>query len=228
MEPPRPLKELLYLAVVLAVYLAGLGGLPFLEGEWARWARLVLPSAWLLLGSARPLARQRDLLRGGRHSRWMALGCGGATLMLVWLALLLRGEGEGPEAAVLLRGVLLALLVPLAEEAYFRGILLEHLWRNLGPLPALALVSGLFGVLHQPQGLALPMALLSAMLCLSVLLSRSILWATALHMGWNTAAVIYQQRSGGVALPALALAALTALVLRGVMTPIPSPPPERR
>lgn len=83
-------------------------------------------------------------------------------------------------------------LIPLAEEAFFRGALLGLLRQRLGAPAALALVSLMFGLLHMPQGwpVALAMTVLSVMLCLVVLSSGSVLWAVALHLGWNALAII--------------------------------------
>ncbi len=75
-------------------------------------------------------------------------------------------------------------LVPVAEELYFRGLLLDHLRRGLGPVCALVGVTALFALLHVSSAF-LAAALLSLAACLLVLCGRSLLMAVQLHVAWN-------------------------------------------
>jgi membrane protease YdiL (CAAX protease family) len=86
-------------------------------------------------------------------------------------------------------------LAPLAEELFFRGLLLDHLRRQLGRVAAVVLVSALFGFLHYPQGTAVLMAFGSVGLCLVVLWLRQVVWAMVLHVAWNLLVVACRERS---------------------------------
>lgn len=98
----------------------------------------------------------------------------------------LRAEtGIGlPQALVLI------LLVPLAEELYFRGVLLFHLRQWFGPVAAVAGSSLLFGVLHCSSGGALQLCLLGLAASLAALRFRSVAPAVQLHATWNACVVL--------------------------------------
>ena len=79
------------------------------------------------------------------------------------------------------------------------------------------LVSGLFGFLHFPQGTAVPMIVLSVVACLLVLASGSMLWAVALHVGWNALAVVHAAPSNvdRWIVAGIGVALLIGLLVRG-------------
>jgi len=136
-----------------------------------------------------------------------------AILALLFLLVVLMGAtlgGSGAEAARrnLWSVVPLLLLAPAAEELYFRGLLLDHLTRRFGPGAAICFVSGLFGLVHWPQGHALPMMVLSLALCAATLYSGSVIWAIVLHAAWNGLALYHN--GGG---PAGAVAAAGSLLV---------------
>ncbi len=63
----------------------------------------------------------------------------------------------------------MAVVVPLAEELYFRGLLLEHLRRGFGPIAAVVLCSLLLALLHMPAGTMFGAAVLSLLACVVTL-----------------------------------------------------------
>ncbi len=79
----------------------------------------------------------------------------------------------------------LVILVPLAEELYFRGLLLDHMRRGLGAVPAVILSSLLFALMHVPAGTGLPAVILSLIACLLVLKGGSMVYAVQLHVTGN-------------------------------------------
>lgn len=79
----------------------------------------------------------------------------------------------------------LLLLVPLAEELYFRGILLEHLKRVFGPVHAVILCSVFFGILHLPFNAAFETLALSILACALTIQSGALVYALQLHVAWN-------------------------------------------
>ena len=178
---------------MLVGYLLGLALLARLQGPVVHWLRLTLPSLWLLGASVvllRVNATRLLFLSGGRRRPPLVAFTALAAALLAAAAALwpqVVGPVGAGEAA---RWLLLVLLVPVAEELYFRGLLLEHLTRNAGRIWAVLLVSVLFGMLHWFQGLALPMFVLSLVLCAVTLVSGSVLWAVALHAGWNALAIV--------------------------------------
>jgi membrane protease YdiL (CAAX protease family) len=189
----RPTQELAFAGLVLVGYLLGLALLARLEGPVAHWLRLTLPSLWLL-GASVVLLRMsstRLLFLGGGDRRLPLVAFTALAAALLLAATSLWPQVVGPVGAQeTVRWLLLVLLVPVAEEVYFRGLLLEHLTRNTGRIWAVLLVSLLFGMLHWFQGLALPMFVLSLVLCAVTLVSGSVLWAVALHAGWNALSIV--------------------------------------
>jgi len=88
-------------------------------------------------------------------------------------------------APSLLQLLHLIAIVPLTEELYFRGLLLEHLRRGFSAVHAVVLCTLLFGLLHLPVGAGLVAGALSLVACLLVLTSGSLVYAVQLHVAWN-------------------------------------------
>ena len=186
---------LIRLALALVLYHVLLLVLPNVPTRLGHWLWLTLPSLVLigaLLSPGKGAYAWRPLLKGGKRPGPAAM----CTLCVA--ALVLAFAGLWPASGLplgipgLLQALLLLTIIPLAEEAFFRGALLDLLRQRLGAPAALAIVSLMFGLLHMPQGwpVALAMTVLSVMLCLVVFSSGSVLWAVALHLGWNALAII--------------------------------------
>ena len=123
-----------------------------------------------------------------------------ATLLVVILIVLLTLRWSGPVAPLsedtFIVSLLLISWVPIAEELYFRKLLLEHLRKTTGVFTAILLVGVLFGLLHSTQGLFEVMFIFSGVLCAATLLTNNVIWAIILHIGWNTAATVITLPSG--------------------------------
>lgn len=109
--------------------------------------------------------------------------------------------------------VVLIALVPFAEEMFFRGILLDHLRRNIGPLGATVAVSLLFGILHAGQGSIVSMILLSLVACAAVLATGNVIWAVCIHITWNACAIMHLQTPPTRILPAFVAVGTLAMIL---------------
>lgn len=163
---------------------------------WRAWTVMLVPNLWIGATSilwARHGQTKLVRLTGGRRV-WPAL-----IVAVIAVALVVMMATMGPPAGTasgqttveaLIRQMLLVSLVPLVEELYFRGILLEYMKQKLGSVIAVIFVSALFGFLHFPQGTAIPMVVLSLIACLLALSAESMLWAVVVHVGWNAAAVV--------------------------------------
>jgi len=218
---PHALCELLYLGAVVVVYVVAMGLTLPIEGTLGLWLRLVVLNSWLLAAAVLWLRTHRLRfvgVRGGRYARGMAAlaACVGALVLLFGIFGPVAPAPAGPASVA--PQLLVVALVPIAEEIFFRGLLLDHLARNLGQTAAILLVSGLFGFLHAPQGLLTPMVMISLVLCLTALGSGSVVWAMALHVGWNACSVLYKTPYGAWrgAATAVAVLALVALILWGL------------
>ena len=155
-------------------------------------------------------------LGGGLRARVMAVLCGVLVVVVVVFAL---AWPPRPVHSPLAPALTLVLLVPLAEELYFRGLLLDVLVRLVGKAAALVASSLLFGLLHLPQGLLLPMTVLAVLLGLTALWTRSVVWAAALHVAWNALAVIrVAPADQRWALMLAGCVAIAALTLWGLVT----------
>jgi len=190
-------KAILLLGLMVAVAIAAPPLIDRARGEPSPWARLLVPSLWLLGTGAlwlrwRPIAV--ELVRGGRRTGGPALLCGVLALGLL-AASAWWPVRSGHSVAPLLQSLCLVLLVPTAEELFFRGLLLDQLRRGFGLPVAVVGVSALFGLLHAPQGAFWPMAVLSMVLCAVTGLTASVLWAAVLHVAWNAASVLVREPS---------------------------------
>ncbi len=207
----------LWACAALALYLPSL---PWLA-RWGDWPRLLLPNLWLLAVALllwrRGAPWPSQLLRGLAATRTMLVLCAGAGALLLAFALAWPRGALSCDPACLAQNALLVTLVPLAEELFFRGLLLAWARQRWGPWPAALAVSLLFGLLHLPQGLLIPMTLLSLALCSLTLRARSAIWAVALHACWNGLAALRQLAPGPDRWPlcALTLLFVGALALAG-------------
>jgi uncharacterized protein len=159
---------------------------------------LIAAALWVA-GATDPAVRLREALArlGARRFQrsawgWTALAMVSyITLTAIYSALVTPPEQDVPEdVGFLLLGVLVA---PVAEEAFFRGMLFGGLRRQLSMIPA-ALISGVvFGVVHFASGAAAipPLAILGVVLCLLYERTGSILPGLAAHTLNNTLATVY-------------------------------------
>lgn len=87
------------------------------------------------------------------------------------------------------RALLMATVVvagPIAEERFFRGVLLTSLSRTLRPEWALIIMTVTFGVMHAGKGIwALPVVVMGLVLGWLAQSTRGLLAPIALHMGHN-------------------------------------------
>lgn len=189
------------MGAVLASAAAAVGGriaqwstFPVLLGAatLAGWGMLLLvdrrsPEA---LGFAFEPAAVRDSAVG--------LGVGGAMLagavallavasMARWVA----DEGTVPEyVAALATSFLFFAVAAAAEEAMFRGYAFQALVQGIGVWPAVLGSSALFAFAHAGNNHVTPVALANiflagVMLAVAYLRTRSLWFATAVHLGWN-------------------------------------------
>lgn len=113
---------------------------------------------------------------------------------------------------LLLEATAVILLVPLAEELYFRGAWLAILRAKLGAIASTLVVSIVFGLLHRGQGQLLFMLLASCALCALTLWTRTILWAVAVHAVWNALTLVVRLPPGTGRLGVAAAVTVVALV----------------
>ncbi len=183
---------LLALSSTLVVYFVILWVLRHAPAPIGGWLVLFVPNMVLIGASLLWVGRSTapaPSLSGGRRV------VGGLVITMVFAALVVAAAWFWPErptahggAIAFIEGLVLITLVPLAEEVFFRGVLLDELKRWLGPHWGAGMVSIVFGVLHLPQGTAFPMFLLSLAACVLALRAKSLLWSIALHVGWNALA----------------------------------------
>lgn len=126
------------------------------------------------------------------------LGIGGAMLaaavVLLAVARMARwvaDEGTMPEyVAALATSFAFLAVAAAAEEAVFRGYAFQALVQGVGVWPAVVGSSALFALLHANNPNVTPVALANiflagVMLAVAYLRTRSLWFATAVHLGWN-------------------------------------------
>lgn len=196
------MPELAVLAGGLALALA----LTRWSGQLGSWARWVLPSLALIAAVSGWFRLRDDPSTHGGPRWWGSFssaadgpprgrGAGVVLTGLLTASLVAAGSwwpaartlGVVPSAAEL--GALI-LLVPVAEEVFFRGGLLQSLRGLFGATGATLLVSLSFGLLHHDQGQLWTMLVASLVLCALTLHTRTLLWAILLHGTWNALTMV--------------------------------------
>ncbi len=180
-------------------------------------------SAWWIAASGIGF----QIRRGARRS---GLGLGSVLFcaVLMFAMTLFWPDRRGPGVTPYTLGLLL--LVPVAEELFFRGVLLDFFRRKLsnGVLAAMA-VSAIFGLAHLPQGLtvAVTLGVLGLVLALVTLATGSLIWPAALHLAWNGLAVLRELPQGEARwiVTGIAVAVMTMLSVLGMLKARPGPVP---
>lgn len=94
------------------------------------------------------------------------------------------------QAEQLLTALFIVILVPIAEELFFRGYLLQLFSVYFNKVYSVILVSILFSFLHIRAGLSFEMFCLSSLLCLLVLYFNNLVPALITHISWNAVSQI--------------------------------------
>ncbi len=187
--------------VVLASTAAAIGGriaqiaaFPVLLGSslLAGWGMLALvdrrrPGA---LGFALEPAAVKDSAAGLGIGGAM-LGAAVALLAVASMARWVADEGTVPEyVAALATSFAFFAVAAAAEEVMFRGYAFQALVQGVGVWPAVLASSALFAYMHGGNPNVTPVALANiflagVMLAVAYLRTRSLWFATAVHLGWN-------------------------------------------
>ena len=187
--------------IVLSALFAAVGGriaqlatFPVLLGSalLAGWGMLALvdrrrPGA---LGFALEPAAVRDSAVGLGIGGAM-LGAAVALLAVASMARWVADEGTVPEyVAALATSFVFFAVAAAAEEAVFRGYAFQALVQGVGVWPAVVGSSALFALLHANNPNVTPVALANiflagVMLAVAYLRTRSLWFATGVHLGWN-------------------------------------------
>jgi membrane protease YdiL (CAAX protease family) len=223
---PSRSRLIAHKALLLFAIFGGYGGLVALSDRLADdLYRYLLPNLWLMGASIlwiRKIGIAASLIRGGRRT---GMGLAFAVVMAA-LALVMTLFWPNRHATPLNHAAFwMVLLVPVAEELFFRGVLLDTLRQRLKSGRAAALlVSALFGLAHLPQGgtVAVVMFVLSLLLSALVLGTCTLTWPIVMHLGWNALAVIRELPVGrtrwivcGTAITAMTLLSIAGMVTSG-------------
>ena len=166
--------------------------------------------------------RWEDIGVGGITRRWLliaVLAAVGLRIAVIPLALLLQALGlpmDKPQLALFLPEnlswpVMLALLalgglvIPFAEELFFRGVLHTWLRERWGVWVAVAVGSTVFGIVHGHLTIGIMAAFLGVVLALLYERSRSLTVCFVVHAVYNTLAIglLYLLTAFGVQIPGL-------------------------
>jgi membrane protease YdiL (CAAX protease family) len=142
------------------------------------------------LGFAAEPAAVRDSVAGLGVGAAM-LGATVAVLAVASMARWVADEGTVPEyVAALGSSFAFFAIAAAAEEAMFRGYAFQALVQGIGVWPATIASSALFAYAHGGNTNVTPLALANiflagVMLAVAYLRTRSLWFATAVHLGWN-------------------------------------------
>lgn len=182
------------IAAAIGGRVADLATFPVLLGSalLAGWGMLALvdrrrPGA---LGFALEPAAAKDSVTGLGIGGAM-LGAAVALLAVASMARWVADDGTMPEyVAALATSFLFFAVAAAAEEVMFRGYAFQALVQGIGVWPAVLVSSALFAALHgnNPNVTWVALAnifLAGVMLAVAYLRTRSLWFATAVHLGWN-------------------------------------------
>jgi membrane protease YdiL (CAAX protease family) len=160
-----------------------------------------LVAGWVMLAAVDrrpPGALGFALDRAAGRDSAVGFAAGGAMLGLAVLLLVVASmarwvadTGSGGEyVAALTRSLAFFAVAAAAEEAAFRGYAFQALVQGIGAWPAMLATSALFAWGHADNPEVTPVALANiflagVMLALAYLKTRSLWFATAVHLGWN-------------------------------------------
>jgi membrane protease YdiL (CAAX protease family) len=214
-------KGLLFAAVTLVIYLLILATAEKLPGFASMTATSILPSLWLL-GTTLILKRGyvSELLpaEGQHYSINFFCRFTSIVIFVIFLASFLFRPVDFQlqlQPAVSLASLSIVLLVPVAEELFFRGYLLSLLTVNFNRFYAAGLVSLLFCFLHLRSDASLAVFLFSLLLCHMVLVTNRIAPAIIAHICWNAVSEIWATHS--IALRAL----IVVVAIIGIFAAVP-------
>jgi uncharacterized protein len=182
------------LALAVGVRMAGGAG-------FAIMLAAVLLASWILIGGVdrRPMGAvgfplDREAVRDsvtGTAVGGVLLASAAVVLAVAGMARWVADEGSVPEYVGVLASTLVFFAVAAAwEEALFRGYAFQALVQGIGVWPAVLASSVLFAVAHgnnpnvAPLGIA-NIFLAGVMLAVAYLRTRSLWFATGVHLGWN-------------------------------------------
>jgi membrane protease YdiL (CAAX protease family) len=146
------------------------------------------PAGALGFGLDRAMARESAVgFAAGGGMLLLAAGLLAMAGMARWVA----DTGSGWEYVASLAGALAFFTVAAAaEEAAFRGYAFQALVQGMGAWPTALVTSALFALAHAANPDVTPLALANiflagVMLAVAYLRTRSLWFATAVHVGWN-------------------------------------------
>ncbi len=108
---------------------------------------------------------------------------------------------ETPDSVVALQIAISAVIVaPIVEEVLFRGLLYGFIRRWIKPWLAMALIGLLFGVLHPPLAIFLPISIFGVFLCLVYEKTGNLLIPIGIHALFNLGSTLlmFSDRLAGV------------------------------
>ncbi len=193
---------LVFVLLPLVGLLVGLSGWDGIAARSVPLLGAAVGAGWILLRldgrGPGALGFYLDREAGGELLRGLLLGGGVALGAVAVIALAggVRWVGEPGTPGRLLSGALSSLWLfgppAAAEEALFRGYLLQALAEGWGPGRAVVVTSAAFGALHLGNPSVTPLAVVNvaaAGLFLGVVYLRtaSLWWASGAHLGWNWA-----------------------------------------
>lgn len=187
--------------IILSTLAAAMGGRIAQQAGFPIMLASALVAGWgmlVLVDRRRPGALGFALEPAAVKDSAVGLGVGGAMLagavallavasMARWVA----DEGTMPEyVAALATSFVFFAVAAAAEEAVFRGYAFQALVQGVGVWPAAVGSSALFALLHANNPNVTPVALANIflagiMLAVAYLRTRSLWFATGVHLGWN-------------------------------------------
>jgi membrane protease YdiL (CAAX protease family) len=183
-SPRQLMSEALWLGLILGMVLT----VSLLERDGFLPGQGLLSSLLLFALALWHAWHFRRRLRWVRSPQAAALGWWAFSVVLCFLLLGAAWApwvGSAERGPSLVQSAHLLLFVPLSEEFYFRGLLLEHLRRGFGAVRAVVLCTFLFALLHLPVGAAIVAGTLSVVACLLTLQTGVLGYAVQLHLAWN-------------------------------------------
>lgn len=185
----KDISEIIYLGFVLISYLTIIFLLRNSSGSMLNFSIYLLPNIWLLFTSYFWIRKHYE----GKMEMKRVIILTVLLISILAISLICRRQDIG--SAVFFKYFAFIVLIPVAEEVYFRGLLFHNLIRSIKLLSLSSfLVVILFTFLHFPVNISdlLVFMIFSLILCILTILFKNIIGAIIFHSLWNAFPFIYE------------------------------------
>ncbi len=186
-------------------------------------AGFILPNIWLLFASWQYYKKSQLnflVLRGNQSNMVGVLSILATAGSIICVTVIWP---KGWSRPAIINCAALLLVIPFAEELFFRGVLLSW-FHKLFKRSSIAVISLslLFGALHLLNGIRASIAAFVLSLALGAITvkTKSLLWPVAIHSGWNSLVILRElsNENDRTIIAAVTILGLAIITLQALIT----------